>query len=87
MQIEWRNQKNKDNGQNINFARDDKNPEYFAIRAAVRIYLWSFRMGAPPHEPPGIFKNARDLRKYVTTTMLSSHIWYCALLVLQHQQR
>ena len=82
VRIKWRKQKNKDNGQKIVFTRDEKYPDYCAVQAAIRIYLCLFRLGTPPHKPLGLFKNSRGLKKYITTTMMASHLRSCASLVL-----
>ena len=86
VRIEWRKQKNKDNGQKIDFARDDVNPDYCAVRAALRIYLRSIRLGGPPHEPLGVFQNSKGLSKFITATMTATHLRNCASLVLNIKQ-
>jgi hypothetical protein len=80
--MEWRKQKNKDNGQKIDFARDDKHLDYCAVRAALRIYLRSLRLGYPPHEPLGVFQNPKGQSKFITATMTAAHLRNSASLVL-----
>ena len=82
VRIEWRKQKNKDNGQKIDFARDDDNPDYCAVRAALRIYLRAIRLGSHPNKPLGLFQNPHGLTKFITSTMTADHLRNCASLVL-----
>jgi hypothetical protein len=82
VRMEWRKQKNKDNGQKIDFARDDSHPDYCAVRAALRIYLRSIRLGRGPREPLGVFQNPKGQAKFITATMTASHLRTSASLVL-----
>ena len=80
--IRWRKQKNKENGQEIDFARDDINIDYCALRAARRIYLRSLRQQSPAHEPLATFSNKSGKRKFITSAMVTAHLRTAASTVL-----
>ena len=53
--FKWRFQKNGDNGQEADFARDDVNPKFCCCRESLRIYKRAIKHGVPAGIPIGIF--------------------------------
>lgn len=51
----WRFQKNKQNGEVISFWRDNVEPRFCPVRAAWRISLRALRLGIPAQQPIGQF--------------------------------
>ena len=82
LKLRWRKQKNNENGQKIDFACDNANPDYCPVRAARRIYLRSLRQLSPSHEPIATFATKTGARKFITSTMVTSHLRRAASTVL-----
>ena len=82
VRLRWRWQKNMDNGQMIPFARDDGNPSFCPVRAALRIYMRALRLGVPSHEPIGVFRNAQGVRRFITQKLVAIHFREAASAVL-----
>ena len=81
-------QKNNENGQEIDFARDSENPEYCCLLAAIRIYRRSLRLGMKCHHTMGVFYNKPGENskkggvKFVTDKLVAVHLRTCASIVL-----
>ena len=56
LRIRWRYQKNGDNGQEITFSRNIKNPEKCVVQAAQRIVDRAERLGVPKTHPLSAYK-------------------------------
>ena len=82
LRVKWRKQKNKQNGQEIDFADDASNPEYSPTRASLRIYQRSTRLEVKDHEPMAVFKNRFGATKYITDSMVNDLLRRSAVAVL-----
>ena len=82
LNVRWRKQKNDENGQKIDFACDNVNPEFCPVRAARRIYLRSIRQQGPAHEPIATFASKTGARKFITSVMVAAHLRKAASTVL-----
>ena len=51
----WRSQKNGDNGQEVTFAGDPRNPKYCIVEAVLGVYHRSRRLGTANHEPMAVY--------------------------------
>ena len=67
VEIQWRKQKNNDNGQKIPFARDHANPTTCPVLAAVRIIIRASRLGVASDTPIGVF-NHKGQTRFITDT-------------------
>ena len=65
VRIRWRVQKNRRNGQVIEFVRDAEHPDLCAVMAALRIYHRSERLGQTKTEPMGVYHERKRMR-YIT---------------------
>ena len=84
--IEWRVQKNGQNGQKVTFGDDPDSPEYSATRAGYRIYQRAKRLGMKPHEPLAVYLNDRGKVRYITDSLVNGLLREAAgtTLNLQH---
>jgi hypothetical protein len=71
MKLTFRIQKNRQNGQSIPFAANDKHPHICLVRALYRIYLRAKRLGQPDDQLMGIFVNHQGIVKYLTTNKIA----------------
>jgi hypothetical protein len=71
LKIKFRIQKNRQNGQSITFAADDKHPHICPVRSAYRIFLRSKRLGQSDSQPMGVYENHQGLVKYLTGNKIS----------------
>ena len=60
LKIRWRFQKNNQNGQIITFTRNDNNPVFCPVRAAMRILKRAKRLQVPLDHPLAVFASATD---------------------------
>ena len=72
--IQWRKQKNGDNGAEITFGSDYKNPPFCPVQAAVSIVQRSLRLGNPHDEPLAVYKNKKGKRKFISSSMVETHL-------------
>ncbi|MGH3055005.1 MAG: hypothetical protein ACRDL7_08525, partial [Gaiellaceae bacterium] len=66
VRITWRHQKNGDNGQAIDYFKDDLCPILCGVRATVRIRQRAIRLDISPNCPLGIFKQ-RNTVSFIRT--------------------
>lgn len=71
VRIKWRKQKNGDNGEEIDFARDHKHTSFCPVLAAVRIIQRAQRLNLPRHEPIGVFKTKPGDRRFITANTVA----------------
>ena len=67
----FRIQKNRQNGQSINFVADDKHQNICPVRAAYRIFLRAKRLGQSNKQPMGVFVNHQGNTKYLTANKIA----------------
>ena len=82
VRIRWRHQKNKDNGEQIPFARDMLQPRFCPVLAALRIALRALRLNVPKDEPIGVFKHADGQYRFITDKMVTKLLRSAASAVL-----
>ena len=82
LEIQWRKQKNGDNGEKISYSRDRSNPKYCPVLAGIRIMLRALRAGLPAEEPIGVFRNRHNKRKFITDTLVTKHLRLAAMHAL-----
>ncbi len=66
MKLTFRIQKNRQNGQSITFAANDKHLHICPVRAAYQIYLQAKCLGQSDDQPMGTFVNKQGILKYLT---------------------
>ena len=71
LQITFRIQKNRKNGQKITFAADDKHPHICPVRSAYCIFLRAKRLGQSDDQPIGVYLNHQGIVKYLTANKIS----------------
>ena len=71
LQITFRIQKNRKNGQKITFAADDKHPHICPVCSAYCIFLRAKRLGQSDDQPMGIYLNQQGIVKYLTANKIS----------------
>lgn len=72
IQVRFRKQKNKDNGQVIPFKRDLVNPHLCPVRAAFRILVRHKRLQGSEHEPLAICRNHTNTKTIFITDSLTT---------------
>ena len=73
IRFKWRFQKNRDNGEEKDFARDDVNPNFCCCRASLRIYKRAVRHNVPAGIPIGIFVKKGKWR-FLTADIVAKHL-------------
>ena len=71
LKVTFRIQKNRENGQSITLAADDKNHHICPVRAAYRIYLRAKRLGQSDDQPMGVFVNHQGIVRYLTANKIA----------------
>jgi hypothetical protein len=66
VQVTWRIQKNRQNGQAITLAADVDHPEICPVRSALRIVLRVQRLGQPSNLPIAVYKSEQGKTLYLT---------------------
>ena len=66
LQVTWRIQKNRQNGQAITVSADDEHPQICPVRAALRMLLRARRLGQPDNLPVACHTTAKGNRVYIT---------------------
>ena len=64
--ITWRVQKNRRNGQKISWVANPSSPKLCPVKAAIRIYDRSIRLGLMSNQPMGAYKNEKNKIRYIT---------------------
>ena len=82
VKVTWRKQKNGQNGEEIPFARDRKEPKVCPVLAAIRIVQRANRLGVPLGEPIAVFKNKKGQRRFITDKMVAALLRKAASEVL-----
>lgn len=75
--IEWRFQKNKNNGEKIPFARDSKRPAICPVLAALRICLRAKRLNLPADAPLAVYNlssSSNQQFSYITSAQVTAYI-------------
>ena len=76
VKIQWRFQKNGNNGETLTYMSNDTLPNRCPVRAAIRIRDRAIRLGVPPHLPLAVFQNNQGCSQYIddfhVTHMLQS---------------
>lgn len=78
MKLTFRIQKNRQNGQSINFVADDKHQNICPVRAAYRIFLRAKRLGQSNDQPMGVFSNKQGITKYLTANKIAEVLQFFA---------
>ncbi len=71
LQITFRTQKNRKNGQSITLVANDDHPDICPVRAAYRIFLCTKKLGQSDSEPMGVFMNKHRTKQYFTGGKIS----------------
>ena len=71
VKVRWRKQKNNNNGEQITFFRDDTNPTYCPVMAALRIFHRALRLNVKPNQPIGVRKNNKGSLIYITDSAVT----------------
>jgi hypothetical protein len=71
LKVTFRIQKNRENGQSITLAADDKNHHICPVRAAHRIYLRAKHLGQSDDQPMGVFVNHQGIVRYLTANKIA----------------
>lgn len=81
--IRWRFQKNRDNGQVIPFKRDNDHPSVCPVLAAFRIHLRAKRLKSPISSPIAIYASskAKHQRRYITASQVRDYLQQAARVV------
>jgi len=79
--IQWRFQKNGQNGEEVTFTRDMINPQYCPVLAAYRICLRALRLNVPRSDPIAVFSR-KDNRLFITDRLLTRILREAAMAVL-----
>jgi hypothetical protein len=66
LEMTFRIQKNRQNGQSITLVADDAHRDICPVRAAYRIFLRAKKLGQSNSEPMGVFVNKFGIKKYLT---------------------
>ena len=66
LQVTWRIQKNRQNGQAITVSSDDEHPKICPVRAALRLLLRARRLGQPDNLPVACHSTKKKKRVYIT---------------------
>eukprot|EP00574_Skeletonema_japonicum_P010876 CAMPEP_0201722480 /NCGR_PEP_ID=MMETSP0593-20130828/6852_1 /ASSEMBLY_ACC=CAM_ASM_000672 /TAXON_ID=267983 /ORGANISM="Skeletonema japonicum, Strain CCMP2506" /LENGTH=373 /DNA_ID=CAMNT_0048213445 /DNA_START=70 /DNA_END=1188 /DNA_ORIENTATION=- len=75
--IEWRFQKNNDNGEKIPFARDSKHPSICPVLAALRICLRAAQLNLPADAPLAIYcpsSSTTSTFEYITSAQVTAYL-------------
>ena len=75
-------QKNLDNGEEVDFARDNVLKSLCPVRAALRIRKRALKLGAPVNEPAAVFQTRAGKRCFITDTLVAKTIRLSAKEVL-----
>ena len=80
--ITWRKQKNKENGQEIPFERDDNLPDLCPVRAAFRIMQRAGTLLVPKEEPVAVYYQLSAKKRYfITDNQVASFFKKAAIAV------
>jgi hypothetical protein len=71
LKVTFRIQKNRENGQSITLAANDKNHHICPVRAAYRIYLRAKCLGQSDDQPLGVFVNHQGIVRYLTANKIA----------------
>ena len=88
----WRYQKNMQNGETKFMARNDRHPNFCAVRAALRIQHRAHAIGNKPRSPVAIYVTKKGQPRLLTNTHMEQLLRRAAKAVyhitsLQHLQR
>jgi hypothetical protein len=75
--VEWRFQKNHNNGEKIPFARDSNRPSICPVHAALRICLRAKRLNLPSDAPLAIYcpnPSSPTTYKYITSNQVTTYL-------------
>jgi len=73
VRVVYRFQKNGDNGEETDFARDTANPRFCPVLAAWRIYDRALRLEVPAGEPIAVYSN-KGKRRFITDSLIQKHL-------------
>ena len=80
--VTWRKQKNKENGQQIPFERDDTLPDFCPVRAAFRIVQRARLLLVPKEEPVAVYhQQSVNKRYFITDNQVASFFKKAAMAV------
>ena len=79
--IQWRFQKNGQNGEEVTFTRDMVNPQYCPVLAACRICFRALRLSTPKNEPIAVF-SGKNKRLFITDRLITKILRESAMAVL-----
>ena len=71
VRIKWRKQKNSNNDEEIDFARDYKHTDFCPVQAAVRIIQRAIRLHTPIDHPIAVYCNSAGQRRFITDTQVA----------------
>ena len=80
LEVAWRVQKNRRNGQSITLQRDTINPRLCMVNAAIRIHIRSTRFDPPGAHPPGFYIEKGKMEAFprltfvITSKVIRSHM-------------
>jgi hypothetical protein len=77
LQVTYRIQKNRQNGQSITLVLDNNHPDICPIRAAYRIFLRAKRLGQSDSQPMAVFVNKSNTTN--TSPVIKSRRFYTQL--------
>ena len=80
LEVTWRVQKNRRNGQRITWLRDKVNPRLCMVDAAIRIHIRSTRFDPPGAHPLGFYIEKGKM-KYITGQKISAYFKSVATVV------
>ena len=72
VQITWRIQKNRQNGQKIKLSTDTKNPEICPVRGALRMVMRASRLGQPDNMPVACYRTKKAPLLYITGSRIAT---------------
>ena len=89
--IRFRKQKNNRNYEIIPYYRDDKNPSFCPVSAAIRISLRAIRLAVKSEEPLGVFHceqgKYNNTRCYISTAQVAAFLQSSAMTVFHLKPR
>jgi hypothetical protein len=71
LQVTWKIQKNRQNGQSITLSSDDEHPQICPVRAAIRLVLRARRLGQPDNLPVACHSTRKSKRVYLTGSRIA----------------
>ncbi len=74
VQITWRIQKNRQNGQKIKLSADAKNPALCLVRGALRMVMRATHMGQPDDMPVACYRTKKAPLLYITRSRFATLI-------------